>query len=362
MLEDPFLKHLLIAGFILVIAAALGKALEWIAARLLAKLASRRKATLDDRLMEVVRRRLFALSIIAGTELGIVEIRKGLTADRVTHLQILNYLEILLFVLLIVVLIRLVSRLVRSSFDWYVEDVAAKTQSGIMPTVAPLAMRIVNMILYLIAGMILLDHFGVNIGSLLVSLGVGSLAIALAAQETVANMIAGFVILADQPFRIGDRIKLPTGEEGDVHQIGLRSTRILNGDDNLLIIPNGELVKSRIVNYSFPTSRTAVVLDLWVALGTDTAAARDLMTGLAKEHPDVQDSPAPRVFVAGAGDSGIQLRLVCQTPSFRKKFDIETALREQILVSFARTGIEVAVPRRIVRLQKSDEPQADQKE
>ena len=91
--------------------------------------------------------------------------------------------------------------------------------------IGPLTTKTVNFALTFVAIIIVLDHFGINIGSLLVSLGVGSLAVALAAQETIANMIAGFVILVDRPFRIGDRIEVGQGVVGDILAIGLRSTR-----------------------------------------------------------------------------------------------------------------------------------------
>ncbi|HEY6191075.1 MAG TPA: mechanosensitive ion channel family protein [Bacteroidota bacterium] len=360
MLEDLFVKHLIFAGLIIAAAGLVGKLVELIWGRLARRLSGTTRTTLDDKLLELVRKRLAMLSLIAGVYIAIREVRQGLNAENVTRHQILDYVEIALFVFLVVILTRLVSRIIRASFDWYLEDVAAKTHSEIVPSVAPLTAKIVNIVLFLIAGMILLDHFGVNMGSLFVSLGVGSLAVALAAQETIANMIAGFVILIDQPFRIGDHIKLPTGEEGDVHQIGLRSTRMLNPERNLMIIPNGELIKSRIINYSFPDSAMTVTVDVTVSPSTGPERVREILTALAAGRSDIQQEPPPRVVVMGSGESGIQMRLICTTFSFRKRFEIETGLREQILASFAKEGIELPVPRRLIQVIDPHEAQAPQ--
>jgi small-conductance mechanosensitive channel len=97
----------------------------------------------------------------------------------------------------------------------------------------------------------ILSHFGQNISALLTALGVGSLAIALASQEIIANMLAGFIIMIDRPFKIGDKIKLASGETGCVKQIGLRSTKIKMDDNKeaLLIVSNSELMRSRIQNF-----------------------------------------------------------------------------------------------------------------
>ena len=93
----------------------------------------------------------------------------------------------------------------------------------------PLFSKVGKVFIALVALSMLLQHFGVNVASLVVSLGVGSLAVGLAAQDTLANMFAGFTILLDQPFRVGDRIQLATGETGDVQSIGMRATTIKTG-------------------------------------------------------------------------------------------------------------------------------------
>src|SRR6185295_9657089 len=100
----------------------------------------------------------------------------------------------------------------------------AAAASEVAREFTPLFSKVGRVFIALVALTMLLQHFGVNVASLVVSLGVGSLAVGLAAQDTLANMFAGFTILLDQPFRVGDRIQLATGEIGDVQSIGMRST------------------------------------------------------------------------------------------------------------------------------------------
>src|SRR6185369_4384850 len=112
----------------------------------------------------------------------------------------------------------------------------------------PLISKITTLAVALIVVIVVAKHFGKDVTSLVAALGVGSLAIGLAAQQTLGNMIAGFTLLFDRPFRVGDRIQLATGESGEVQDIGVRSTRIIMPSRNLLIVPNAELVNSQMVN------------------------------------------------------------------------------------------------------------------
>jgi MscS family membrane protein len=165
-------------------------------------------------------------------------------------------------------------------------------------------------------------------------------------------MIAGFVIMIDRPFRVGDRIELPTGQIGDVHKIGLRSTGIMNFENNLIIIPNAELAKGRIVNISFPNDATRVLLRFDLALGTDTAKVRSLLLQLADEHPDILRDPAPQVFVTSLNESGVQCTLVGRCSNYLKQFEIETGLREKVHELFMKARISFGVSQRIVRMKQ----------
>jgi MscS family membrane protein len=354
--EDPALIHLLIGIGILVGSGIIGKLLKGFLHTSVFKFIVRTKTTLDDHIFEAVSKNVFALCLIGGAYFGIEEVRGAFDLQRHLEHRILDYLTIAVYVLLVFALARLVSQLIKATAEWYAEDISMARHKDISSTV-PIASKIVNIIFLTIALLIVLDHVGVNVGSLLVSLGVGSLAIALAAQETISNLIAWFVIVMDQPVRIGDQVKLSTGEEGTIHQIGLRATRILNFDNNIVVVPNGELVKSRVINYGMPVTTTRVLVELAVAYGTDIDAARAIMIGIAAKNPNVLGEPAPQVYVMNFTDSGVLLRLTGRS-SVPNKFDAETSIREEIYKKFRDNGISFAVPRRISRIIKdSNEPQ-----
>ncbi|MBU2436131.1 MAG: mechanosensitive ion channel family protein, partial [Candidatus Omnitrophica bacterium] len=127
----------------------------------------------------------------------------------------------------------------------------AKTATRLDEALIPLLRRTLEVVILVIALLIILPLYGVNINALIAALGVISLAIALAAQDTIANIIAGFLIMVDKPFRLGDKIKLPWGEIVEVLDIGVRRSKFLSQEKAIVIVPNLDLSKSKIVNYTY---------------------------------------------------------------------------------------------------------------
>ena len=138
-----------------------------------------------------------------------------------------------------------------SLIDWYAVNIAVKTETKLDDKFTPLFRRVAITVIWTIGLIIVLSKLGVNIIALVATLGVGSLAIALAAQDTIANIISGFLIMIDQPFSIGDTIKIPSGEKVKVLDIGIRRSKFSAEDGAIIIVPNLDLSKSKIVNYTY---------------------------------------------------------------------------------------------------------------
>jgi MscS family membrane protein len=318
------------------------------------KLLARTETVLDDKILEVVLAHVKPLMVIIGLHVGVREIRKGAPASELTVNQILDYADAFLYIIVVILVLKVLLSIIRVIIDWYLDHLSTEGVSDLKMTLGPLTSKVVNILVGMVAVIITLDHFGINIGSLLVSLGVGSLAVALAAQDTIANMIAGFVILVDRPFRVGDRIELPTKEIGDVQAIGLRSTRVLNFDSNVIIIPNSELVKSRVVNYSYPYRSMKVQVVINVAYGTDPENVRRILSAIASQQPDVLQEPAPEVHFTAMKDSAIEFTLVARTTDYTKQFAVQTALREQSYLALTKEGVEIPFPQQVVHVKAND--------
>lgn len=145
----------------------------------------------------------------------------------------------------------IIQRIADGFLSWYKENIAAKTATELDEKLIPLFRRSLKVAIWVIALLVTLPLYGINISALIAALGVGSLAIALAAQDTIANIIAGYLIMIDTPFRIGDKIKLPSGEIAEVLDIGVRRSKFLSEGKAVIIVPNTNLSKSQITNYTY---------------------------------------------------------------------------------------------------------------
>jgi small-conductance mechanosensitive channel len=215
----------------------------------------------------------------------------------------------------------------------------------------PFFRRIVLIILSIVILITLLGRFEVNVSALVTTLGIGSLAIALAAQAALEDTISGFLIMIDRPFRIGDRIEiLDLDTWGDVIDIGLRSSRIRTRDNRTVIVPNSVIGKSLVVNHSYPEPVYRIQVHVGVAYGTDLELARQTMIEAVRGVEGVMpepDRPIEALFLE-FGDSALIFRVRWWIESYvdtRRMFDkVNTAMYNAL----NQAGIEVPFPQRDV--------------
>jgi small-conductance mechanosensitive channel len=319
----------------------------------------------DDKLVEIIGWGIFRLVIIAGVfaSLGIFENDwlfliglKSTVINAHPYLAILTkILDVLLFLYFVSTLVIISFKLTVVLLDWYSESIDGGENRNLSGSLFPLIKKVVKVIIFLIAVVAVLSKFDVNISGLLVSLGVGSLAVALAAQETLSNMISGFAIMIDRPFRIGDRIRYAENKTGDVMEIGIRSTKILDFDHNIVVIPNNEIVKSHITNLTYPSSETRVVVEIGVAYGTDIQRAKKILLDIVNNDEDIIKEIPPEVYLINFADSSVVLRLTCRTNNYKKVFEIQCKTREKIYEIFRRENIEIPFPQRVITINNPSE-------
>ena len=225
--------------------------------------------------------------------------------------------------------------------------------------VTGLAQTAVRSGVLLVGGLILSGHLGIAITPVLTALGVGGLAVALALQDTLSNLFAGLHLLADRPIRVGDFVRLESGIEGFVEDIGWRSTRIRLLPNNLVIVPNAKLAQSTITNYHLPEPRMSLLIPVSVSYAEDPDHVERVLVeeaaGAAAEVPGLLPEPAPFVrFVPGFGDSSLDFTLICSVARFVDQYLVQHELRKRILRRFRAEGIAIPFPIRTVELRTAD--------
>jgi small-conductance mechanosensitive channel len=228
--------------------------------------------------------------------------------------------------------------------------------NGVLP-VTTITQNLASMVVVTIGLLILLNTLGISITPILTALGVGGLAVALALQDTLSNLFAGFYISLAGQVRAGDYVKLNTGEEGYVADITWRSTTLRALPNNLIVVPNAKLAQAIVTNYHLPEKRMSLLIPVGVSYDSDpdqierilveeATQGADLIPGLLKE-------PAPFVrFIPGFGDSSLDFTLICQVSEFVDQYLAQHELRKRILKRFRSEGIEIPFPIRTLQVRR----------
>ncbi len=206
----------------------------------------------------------------------------------------------------------------------------------------------------------LLNSLNIQITAILTALGVGGLAVALALQDTLSNLFAGFYVAIARQIRLGDYIKLNTGEEGYVSDITWRSTMIRNLNNNLIIVPNSKLAQAIVTNYSLPEKRMTSSVQVGVSYSSDIdlveRVLREEATSAIGSVPGLLPEPAPSVSLEpGFGDSALSFTLGYSVAEFALQGPVRNELRKRILRRFRQESIDMPFPTRTVYLKEKAE-------
>lgn len=361
LIQDELLYRITLSVITIVLSFLISKLLGFIVKKIIKPFVQKTETDLDDKLIEILGSSIYKLAFIGGIFLALEFFDEGLKAKSKFTSQplaesypfldnIVTILDGLMFLALILIVLNITFKIVNLMFDWYAEKINAKDDKDLSGSLFPLLKKVSKILLFALGIVVVLARFNVDVSAFVVSLGVGSLAIALAAQDTLSNMISGFIIMTDRPFRIGDRIRYADTQVGDVVEIGIRSTKILDFDNNIVIIPNNEIVKSRLVNITYPNSLTRVIVEVGVAYGSDIHKVKDVMLKIAQADSDISSIIPPEVFLINFGESSLDFRLVARTDDYRKAWVMQCRLREKIYDAFKSEGIEIPFPQRVIHM------------
>jgi small-conductance mechanosensitive channel len=337
---DIEITNLSLALVILVAAVILA----WLAGILLKFLRKRFVAqtttTFDDVIIDAASRPAQIAIVVAGTQLALHQL-EFIPA---------NWLESFadfFFVVYLLLIYVATYRLTTGLADWYGTEVVSKTDTELDDKFLTFFRALANIIVASIIIIILLGPFGIEPSALVTTLGIGTLAVALAAQETLSDIIAGFMIMLDQPFAIGDRVELQEiNTWGDVTEIGLRSTRILTRDNRMVTVPNSVIGKGLVVNYSDPSTVYRVQTHIGIAYGTDVDHARQLMvSALAAEDWVMKNRPVEALLLE-FGESALVFRVRCWIEDYMETRRVIDKMNSSLYQALNRESIAIPMPQR----------------
>lgn len=353
---NTILDYAISLGIILgaVIAA---KLLYWLSKNVIKKITQKTKTNLDDIIVDMVEEPVvfglvlwgawyaFGLLNYPVSEFSADDIENGIKVPYSHVRQFINHLFGFLFVINVT---WLAARLVDSLIEEYLVPITEKSESDLDDQLLPLFRKGLRIIIWVLGIVVGLNNAGYNVGAIIAGLGIGGLAFALAAQDTVKNFISGIMLFADKPFKVGERIQI--GDiDGFVEEIGIRSTRVKTLAGRLITIPNSMFADDAIENIDKEPTRK-IVLNL--GLTYDTTAeqieqAMDLLKEIAKSHKDKIDEKVLVSFNA-FGDFSLGILFIYYIKKDADILETQTAMNLDILRKFNAAGLDMAFPTQTV--------------
>lgn len=308
----------------------------------LRKLTSHTRYTLDSVLVTAIG---FPLTVLAVAALVAV-VEALLIKTGLFEAESLDYSEVIIKVLVILACILFVDRFANGFITKHSEKTEAFKDSK------TILQGITRGVVFTIGALVLLGTMGISVTPIIASLGITSLAVALALQPTLENFFSGAQMVVDKPIRVGDFVELDSGEQGFVEKIGWRTTWIRMLPNNMVIMPNSELSKSKIINYYYPTKELSVPVEVGVHYSSDLDHVERVTLEVAREilvsHEWGVDDYETFVLFNSFADSSINLTVMLRAKEYFNRFWVKSAFIKALHKRYAEEGIVIPFPIRAI--------------
>ncbi len=230
-----------------------------------------------------------------------------------------------------------------------------QSRSGVAGS-ATIFVNITRVLVLAIGFLVVLQTLGISIAPMLTALGVGGLAVALALQDTLANLFAGVHILASKTVQPGDYIQLSSGEEGYVVDINWRQTTVRQLSNNLVVIPNGQLAKANMTNYTRPEQRLTVPVQVGVSYDADLEQVErvtaEVVVEVMRKVPGALPDHEPAIRFHTFGDSRIGFTVILGIGEFSDQYRIKHEFIKRLHRRYQEENIRIPSPVRTVAIQQ----------
>ncbi len=321
--------------------------------RVVLVIAKKTKTNLDLKIFNIIRVPFFTVLLLYGLLVSLARV----VNDDLTDVMYGVYISGL-----IIMVTYSLARVFKLIVSDYLVELAKKTETKADDALLPLISKTGTGLIWVVGVIMFLDTLGLDITVFVMGMGVMGLVVAFAAQDTMSNLFSGIMILIDRPFSEGDWIQL----DDNVYQvvdIGLRSTRMFNSIKNQMVtIPNSRISDHMFSNLNLPDTKGRITVKVGVGYGSDPKKVGRILLDLARDHPDTfqDEKHEPFYRFSSFGDSSLDFSLTLWVKNFNDQWRVSSEVKEMIFYRFAREGIEIPFPQRVVH-HVNEDPAADVK-
>ncbi len=306
------------------------------------RLSKHTKTQIDDIIIDSIKGQFLVWFLMLGIYYAL-----GFSSLLNNQIQVINKILLILGIFSITYVLANISSKLISVYSSKVESTLPVTS---------LTQNISRIIIFIIGILVILNNLGISITPILATLGVGGIAVALALQDTLSNLFSGFHIIVSRQVKIGDYVKLDTGEEGYVTDITWRTTKIKMLQNNVVLVPNEKLTKAIVTNFYLPDKEIAVLVNLGVHYNSDLKKVERVTCDVAKEV--MREIPGgvpefdPFIRYGGFGDFSINFTLILRAREFVDQYLVKHEFIKRLHERYTKEGITIPYPIRTVIYEK----------
>ncbi len=334
----------LIAAAMVLATVIIAKLSYWVLRNVLKKATSKTKISIDELLVDALQQPVVFGMVVFGIwfSLDYLSFPK----------EISNVFDKAYFFIIFINVTWFIARIVSALIEEYLVPIVEKSESDLDDQLLPVVRKTLKGLIWTVGTIVALNNVGFDVGAVLAGLGIGGLALAMAAKDTVSNLFGGIMIFTDKPFKLKDRIKIENFD-GFITEIGIRSTRLKTLAGRIVTIPNAKFTEGMVENVSSEPNRK-VVLNL--GLTYDTLPEKmELAMSLLKKINEANPHTEEKYYVSfnAFGDFSLGILFIYYIKKEEDIFTVPTEMNLEILKQFNANGLEFAFPTQTIHTQSS---------
>lgn len=335
-LDNKYLVSLLIVAAV----AVLGKLVLFIFSQYLEIFASKTKNKFDDLVFHHTKKPLLYLLIAYGIKLALLNLGINGAVDKIIN-------SIMAAVFLFAIL-----RGIDIVVETWAITFSKRTKTKVDDVLLPLLHKVTKVLFVVIGLMWILKIWQIDITPYLAGVGISGIVLGLALQDSLKNIFGGISLLLDKTYQVGDKVQLESGEVGTIYDIGLRSTKIVNFDNEVMYIPNGYLANSRVLNYARPDPKVRTNVAFSVEYGSDVEKVRKTVMKIITEMDGIMTDPAPSIQFIEMGDFALKFKAYFWVEKWSGAYAKKLEATEKIYNGLGKAKIGIPFPTQTVYLKK----------
>ena len=335
-------NRFVLAGLVVVAFAILSKVLVYIIDKIILALTRHTKTSFDDEIVSTIKNPLTWLILSFGLAFALKTLQSG-------H-YLIDYSSKLVITVQILLVVVMAVRVADILINHWGGTFSKRTKSTIDRDVLPIARKSVKAVLVILALLLIMSSWDINIGGFLAGMGIAGIAIGFAVKDSLANIFGGISLILDEAYKVGDIIQLESGEIGNVVDIGLRSTKIRTRKNELMILPNGYMANSKILNHQLPDLSVRVDVNFCVEYGTEIDLVEKVISTTLKKNDYSLDEPEPTVLFLLMGDFSLNFQARFWIQDVRNRVRFQSQATKDIYNALKQAKIGIPFPTNLIHL------------